>query len=92
MATCAAITGARLPNDAAEDSVNLLPLLLGKTKKNLREFTLHQTISLDLAIRHGDWKFLDHKGSGGNNYARGRLKNYSGCPSWHRMHRDSSIT
>jgi arylsulfatase A len=80
MATCAAITGARLPNDAAEDSVNLLPLLLGKTKKNLREFTLHQTISLDLAIRHGDWKFLDHKGSGGNNYARGRLKKLFGLP------------
>ena len=32
--------------------------------------TLHQTISLALAIRHGDWKYLDHQGSGGNNYHR----------------------
>ena len=23
-----------------------------------------------MAIRHGDWKYLDHKGSGGNNYER----------------------
>ena len=36
----------------------------------MREYTLHQTISLALAIRHGDWKYLDHRGSGGNNYAR----------------------
>jgi hypothetical protein len=36
----------------------------------VREFTLHKTISLALAIRNGSWKFLDHKGSGGNNYNR----------------------
>ena len=27
-------------------------------------------MSLALAIRKGDWKYLDHKGSGGNNYSR----------------------
>jgi len=27
-------------------------------------------MSLALAIRKGDWKYLDHKGSGGNNYNR----------------------
>ncbi len=69
MATAAAITGAKLPNNAAEDSFNILPALLG-AKKPIREFTLHQTISLALAIRGGDWKYLDHKGSGGNNYNR----------------------
>jgi hypothetical protein len=31
---------------------------------------LHQTISLALAIRRGPWKYLDHSGSGGNNYSR----------------------
>ena len=72
LATAAAITGAKLPATAAEDSYNLLPALLGKDNtKPIREYTLHQTISLALAIRHGDWKYLDHKGSGGNNYARG---------------------
>jgi arylsulfatase A-like enzyme len=70
MATAAAITGAKLPNNAAEDSFNILPALLGKAKNPVREFTLHQTISLALAIRGGDWKYLDHKGSGGNNYNR----------------------
>ncbi|QDT98836.1 sulfatase family protein [Gimesia aquarii] len=77
MATCAAIVDTRLPNDAAEDSFNILPILLGKTKEDVRDFTLHQTMSLKLAIRNGDWKYLDHKGSGGNNYGRGKLKRFN---------------
>ena len=75
MATCAAIIGAKLPNDAAEDSFDLLPVLLDEDgDKPVRPYTLHQTISLALAIRRGDWKYLDHKGSGGNRYDRDRLK------------------
>ena len=70
MATCATLSGAKLPNDAAEDSFDILPALLNETEKPIREYTLHQTISLALAIRNGEWKFLDHKGSGGNNYKR----------------------
>ena len=71
MASCAALTGATVPRNAAEDSYNILPVLLGQADdKPIREYTLHQTISLALAIRHGDWKYLDHKGSGGNNYGR----------------------
>jgi arylsulfatase A-like enzyme len=69
MATCAAITGAVLPAGAAEDSFDLLPVLLGKEGgRPVRDYTLHQTISLALALRRGPWKFLDHRGSGGNNY------------------------
>ncbi len=69
MATCAAITGTELPNDAAEDSYNMLPTLSGKELPDpVREYTLHQTWTLQLAIRKGDWKYLDHKDSGGNNY------------------------
>jgi arylsulfatase A len=70
MATAAAITQAKLPNNSAEDSYNILPALLGQETKPIRQYTLHQTMSLALAIRKGDWKYLDHKGSGGNNYAR----------------------
>ena len=79
MATCAAVAGAELPNDAAEDSFNILPVLLGKQGKNrpVRRYTLHQTIKLELAIRRGPWKYLDHKGSGGNNYARPSLAPYA---------------
>lgn len=39
-----------------------------------RPYTLHQTISLALAIRQGPWKYLDHRGSGGNNYDKGEPK------------------
>ncbi len=78
MSTCAAIVGAGLPNDAAEDSFNLLPVLTGRQgEKPVRPFTLHQTMSLALAIRKRKWKYLDHKGSGGNNYTRGALKAYA---------------
>jgi len=78
MATCAAIVGADLPNDAAEDSFNFLPVLLGQQGDTpVRPYTLHETMSLALAIRKGKWKYLDHKGSGGNNYARGALKAYA---------------
>jgi arylsulfatase A len=77
MATCAAIADAKLPNDAAEDSFNILPILLGEAKEDIRKFTLHQTIKLELAIRSGNWKYLDHKGSGGNRYEQARLKPFA---------------
>lgn len=78
MATCAAVVGTDLPQQAAEDSYNILPTLLGKrTDGPVRQYTLHQTISLALAIRRGPWKYLDHKGSGGNDYRQGRLRRYA---------------
>jgi len=78
MATCAAMTGATLPVNAAEDSFNLLPELLGKTNgARVRPYTLHQTSTLALALRRGDWKYLDHRGSGGNNYERGELNTFA---------------
>ncbi len=71
LATCAAIVDFELPDGQAEDSFSMLPALLGeKYEKPLRPYTLHQTISLAMAIRQGDWKLLDHTGSGGNNYER----------------------
>ena len=78
MATCAAFAGATLPDDAAEDSFDVSGVLLGRTNgAPVREFTLHQTISLALAIRQGPWKYLDHRGSGGNNYGRGELQSFA---------------
>lgn len=66
-ATCATIAGARLPNDAAEDSYDILPVLKGEQgEKPIRPYTLQQTMSLAMSVRRGDWKYLDHKGSGGN--------------------------
>jgi arylsulfatase A len=77
MATCAALTGAVLPDDAAEDSFDLSPVLLGRDGGPVREYTLHQTISLALAIRRGPWKYLAHRGSGGNNYDTPLLKPFA---------------
>jgi len=71
MATCAEIVGANLPNDAAEDSYSMLDVLLGtQGDKPVRRYMLQQTPTLAMSIRDGKWKYLDHKGSGGNNYDR----------------------
>lgn len=78
MATCGAIVGAQLPDNAAEDSYNILPVMLGKrTGKPVRKYLIQQTISLALSIRRDQWKYLDHKGSGGNNYENAKLKPYA---------------
>ena len=58
MATCAEILGAKLPDNAAEDSVSILPALLGTAKEPLRESTVHQSMRGDLAIRQGQWKLI----------------------------------
>jgi arylsulfatase A-like enzyme len=58
MATCAALASQPLPRDAGADSLNQLPLLLGKTDKSIRDTVVQQGISGSLAIRTGDWKFI----------------------------------
>jgi hypothetical protein len=76
MATCAAITGTVLPNDAAEDGYNMLPVWLGtQGGAPVRRFMLQQTNLLEMSIRDGHWKYLDHKGSGGYPDRRKRNKN-----------------
>jgi len=79
MATVAAITGAELPRDAAEDSFNLLPALEGKATAPIRPYLLTQAFSgaRTLSIRRGQWKYVAHRGSGGNNYDKGEMKPYS---------------
>jgi arylsulfatase A-like enzyme len=58
LATCAALTGQKLPPGAGPDSLNLLPVLLGKTKMPLRTEIVEHGISGTLALRQGDWKFI----------------------------------
>ena len=65
LATCAAILDAKLPNNAAEDSVSLLPALLGEAKAPLHEHVVHHSISGRFAIRQGNWKLALCPGSGG---------------------------
>ncbi len=64
MATCAEIVGAKLPDNAGEDSVSILPDLLGTAKGPVREATVHQSPKGDLAIRQGPWKLIFLKNGG----------------------------
>ncbi|MCX6924957.1 MAG: sulfatase-like hydrolase/transferase [Verrucomicrobia bacterium] len=62
MATCAEMLGARLPDNAGEDSVSFLPALLGAARdKPLREATVHHGGNGKLAIRKNNWVFIDWK-------------------------------
>jgi arylsulfatase A-like enzyme len=66
-ATCAAIVGIDLPDDAAEDSCNMLPVLLGQEQgQPLREALVHHSGHGVFSIREGPWKLiLETLGSGG---------------------------
>jgi arylsulfatase A-like enzyme len=79
MATVAAITGTELPHDAAEDSFNMLPVLESKATAPIRPCLITQAFggARTLSIRRGAWKYLDHRGSGGNNYDQGELKRFA---------------
>ena len=59
-ATCADILKSKLPGSAAEDSVSILPCLLGTATGPVREATIHQA-SGGLAIRQGPWKLIFHR-------------------------------
>ncbi len=79
MATVAEILDVELPNDAAEDSFSMLPAMLGTDTQPIRPYVLQQGFggARYLAIRKGNWKYLAHKGSGGNNYeSHPMLKEY----------------
>jgi arylsulfatase A len=81
MATVAEIVGTELPNDAAEDSFSMLPVMQGKDYESpIRPYLLQQGFGGQkyLAIRQGRWKYMAHKGSGGNDYATNpQLKEYA---------------
>ena len=65
MATCAELLGAKLPDNAGEDSVSILPALLGADTAPLHEAVVHHSISGRFAIRQGNWKLELCPGSGG---------------------------
>ena len=63
-ATCADVLDERVPDNAAEDSVSILPLLEGK-KTTVREVVVHHSFCGRFAIRKGEWKMIFCPGSGG---------------------------
>ena len=67
MATLAGIVKIELPEKAAPDSYNFLPVLKGESYESpLRDATIHNTFKDVWGIRKGDWLFINnHTGSGG---------------------------
>jgi arylsulfatase A len=64
-ATCAEITGGKVTDEMAEDSVSMLPALLNRAEKPLHEAIVHHSINGSFAIRQGKWKLEFCPGSGG---------------------------
>ena len=64
LATLAAVVGEELPEKAGPDSINQLPLLLGKASDAPRNTLLH-TGGQVLAVRKGPWKLIPGLGSYG---------------------------
>jgi len=65
MGTLAELIDYRLPGNAGEDTYSLLPALLGKKGKPIREAVVHHSNLGVFGIRQGDWKLELGLGSGG---------------------------
>ncbi len=82
-ATVASIVGDDLPENAAEDSYDLMPLLRGDDMEgNFREATVHHSVSGHFAIRKGKWKLLEARGSGGWSYPEEAEAEELGLPEY----------
>jgi arylsulfatase A-like enzyme len=80
MATCADILGAHLPENAGEDSVSILPALLGTAKGPLQEAVVHHSVNGSFAIRQGRWKLELCSGSGGWSFPKPGTKEARALP------------
>jgi len=78
-ATLASVVGYTLPEDAATDSFDMLPAMLGTQDEaeSIRPHLLTQSFRGEFQLRQGQWKYLDHAGSGGNGYDKGSLAKYA---------------
>lgn len=78
-ATVASIIGYKLKDEDATDSYDMLPAMLGTAEKltSIRPYLLTQSFRGEFQLRQGHWKYLDHKGSGGNDYQNQNLKKYA---------------
>jgi arylsulfatase A-like enzyme len=78
-ATVASIVDFKLKDANARDSYDMLPAMLGTqdVKSSIRPYLLTQNFRGEFQIRQENWKYINHKGSGGNNYEEGFLKTYA---------------
>ena len=71
-ATCAEIAGAKLPDDAAEDSFSWLPLFRGGDWAKPRAPVINHSAAGMFALRSGKWKLIAGNGSGGREAPKGK--------------------
>lgn len=78
LATLTAITGIELPDHAAPDSYNFLPVLMGEEHESpYREATVHNTFENIWGIRKGDWLYINAP-TGGHRAPPGFFKDLRG--------------
>jgi arylsulfatase A len=63
--TLADLTGTKLSDKTAEDSFSFLKVLNGDLENPVRDHLIYLSSSGRLAIKKGDWKYVEGLGSGG---------------------------
>ncbi len=91
MATCAAILDVKLPDNAGEDSVSILPALLGTDEGPLHDAIVHHSINGSFAIRQGKWKLEFCGDSGGWSDPTPGSKETKGLPETQLYDLDAEI-
>jgi arylsulfatase A-like enzyme len=83
MATLSAITGIELPDQAAPDSYNILPILRGDAYRSpFREATIHNTFQDIWGIRKGNWLYINAS-TGGHREPPESFKSLKGYTDFH---------
>ena len=66
LATCADVLDVSLPDGQGEDSYSIYPVLMGNTQGEVMSpAVIHHSSQGMFAIRKGDWKLIEGRGSGG---------------------------
>ncbi len=63
--TIASACARDVPPGAAEDALNVLPLLVGEQERSPRETLVHHSLDGTFSLRAGEWKIVMGTGSGG---------------------------
>ncbi len=82
LATFASLVNAKVPDGAAEDSVNVTPALMGEPDRPIRdELVLCPLSSKHIALRREDWVFIDARGNGGFTAPKPGMHMFGGPPA-----------
>jgi len=90
-ATCAAVSGATLPDDAAEDSVSFAGAWASPPAAPARTGVVVQSVNGSFAVREGKWKLCLCPGSGGWSVPRPGTPDEAGLPAVQLYDLDADI-